>query len=186
MSRPPIVHNERLALTYYQVRKAASSSIQHALGTHFIPLAEARRLPGQHFTVVRDPLRRFASLYIGSVAPATSGFYQPWRDMGIYPNMPFDDYIHCICETRNQFRDQHFVIADWPRFVPQLKVYHFDELDKLPIEIPYIGPSYSSQQPTYSSALEELVRTTYAYEYKTYGYDLHQLKRQHLNSDGLS
>lgn len=186
MPRPAIVHNERLALTYYPIRKAASSSIQHALGTTFISLRDAQQKPGRHFTVVRDPMRRFASLYVGSVSPATSGFYEPWRAMGIYPKMPFDAYIRCICETKNQNRDEHFVVADWPRFIPQLRVYHFDELARLPIKIEQIGPSYLSQQPTYSAALEALVRNVYSYEYSTYAYDLQELKRQHTNSDDLS
>lgn len=171
MIRLPIVRDEKRRLLYYPIRKAASSSIQYALGYDFISRSVAEQLPDYtRFTVWRDPVERFASIYVGSISPARSGFYQPFARMGLREGQPFDEYIHTICTTDDHLRDPHFQLADWPLHDSRILALRFTNLaaDLSTIGLTLrerIGDSYAHDHPLISPTTRSLIERTYSLEY---------------------
>lgn len=174
--RPFVAVNLERSLAYYPIRKAASSSLGLAVRGSWTPWQHALKAKAIHFTVVRNPLARLASLYVGSVNPARTGFYQPWTRHNIHYNMSFPDFIAAVCNTPNDAHcDDHFVVANWADLIPNLHVHHFADLPAVAklynLDLPYIGPSYAAEAPHYTPELEEMVRERFAREFVLYNFD---------------
>jgi hypothetical protein len=148
---------------YYPVRKAGSSSIQHAFGGTPVDM---RLVPNGvlKFTWIRNPFDRLASLFAQNVS------YTPLRASGIYKGMSFEEFIDKVCRTREPLCDHHLWGAN--HTTPHdAEVFYFEdfnqELDRLRqyldrnLLVRHIGATRRSPKPTYTPELEALVAKRY-------------------------
>lgn len=147
----------RDGLAYYPVRKAASSSLQHQWKGEPVDM---RLVPAQGIlkvSLVRSPFDRLASLW------AQNKDYPPLRAMGSYKNIPWDEFVDCVCETTEPYCDHHIWGAD--HVIPKdCEVFYFEDLDreitrmnymfKLNLKLRHFGltkakkPEYTTEQAT--------------------------------------
>lgn len=117
-------------LAWYPVRKAATSSFQNAWGGTPVDM---RLIPSgiQKLTVVRSPFDRLASLW------ARDADYPPLRDFGCYKGIPWDEFLDCVCATREPYCDHHVWQAN--HVVPKdCEVFYFEDLENEIIRLNYM------------------------------------------------
>lgn len=148
---------------YYPVRKAASSSIQHAFRGEPVDL---RLVPDGvlKFTWVRNPFDRLASLFAKNLN------YHPLERSGITKDMSFDEFILKVSQTRDALCDHHLWQASHTT-PANCEVFYFEdfenELQRLreylsrDINVKHIGASAGLVRPTYTPELEHLVSQRY-------------------------
>lgn len=119
-------------LAYYPVRKAASSSLQHAFGGRPVDM---RLVPKGIlvFSLVRNPFDRLASLYANNLD------YYPFTAHGIYKGMSVQDFVDRVCETVDAHCDHHFWTAS--HVIPKkAEVFYFEDIER---EIKRLNKMYS-------------------------------------------
>jgi hypothetical protein len=162
---------------YYPVRKAASSSIQHAFGgrpvkRHKVPKGVLR------FTWVRNPFDRFASLFANNLD------YYPLTESGIHKGMSFDDFILKVSQTREPRCDHHL----WGAYYTTPKnceVFYFEDFENelirlrrylgRDIPVKHIGKA-RGPKPEYTPELEALIAERYHEDLIRF-YENHQTQR---------
>lgn len=109
-------------LAYYPVRKAASSSLQHAFGGKPVDM---RLVPKGilSLSMVRNPFDRLASLYANNLD------YHPFTAHKIYKGMSIQDFVDRVCATKQPQCDHHLWEAN--HVIPKsAEVFYFEDIER--------------------------------------------------------
>ncbi len=155
-------------LTYYPVRKAASSSLQMAFGGEPVDM---RRVPkgALSFTMVRNPFDRLASLYANNLD-------YPFGKPELYKEMSIQEYVDRVCAVFEPYCDQHFWSAAWTTPFTT-KIYYFEDLLAeverlnfemgLNLELQHVGES-KSPKPIFDHLQQVQIADRYSFDLKRF------------------
>lgn len=159
-------------LLYFQVRRAASSAIQHAMGYDFIDWRISLKLPDTflRFTHYRNTWDKLRSLYFNFVQGEGQSF-----GLVLSHKPSFQEFVERVCETNDVTCDEHLVSQDWETFIPNLTIFHnMRDLERMTkLSVPIFGKltPHKDLCQSYTTHMRDLMLRRYP-EILRHGYEL--------------